>query len=465
MKQGNACGEKGLAVMRESSGETSASLRGGNQVATKLLSLTQRARRDPKCRFTSLIHLLSEEFLAGCFRELKRGKSPGIDEMTVEEYESKLEENLKELVARMKAWQYRPKPVKRVYIPKPNGKKRPLGIPAVEDKIVQMGIKKILEAIYEVDFLDISYGFRPKRSCHDALDEIDKAVMTKPVNYVVDTDIATFFDTVDHKWLMKCLRQRIADPNLLRLIGRLLRAGIMEEGKYIEVDKGTPQGGVLSPLLANIYLHYILDLWFETEIKNKVRGFAQLTRYADDFIICLQSERDARIVKEALEERLSKFELSIAEDKSKVIKFGRREWHKARSRGERTERFDFLGITHYCERTRAGNLTLGRKTARKKQRQKLKAMNQWMKHIRNRERLEEWWARLARKLTGHYRYYGIGGNYRAPWIYRGEVIELAYKWINRRSQKRSYNWTKFNRFMEFNPLPKPKIYHPYPSLV
>ena len=233
-------------------------------MTTKLMSKTLKAistialkaKEDPKCKFTSLAHLLTEDFLKECFRELKRGKSPGIDGVTVGEYAKALDENIADLVARLKAKQYKPQPVLRVYIPKPNGDKRPLGIPAVEDKIVQMALKKILEAIFEQDFIDTSYGFRPNRSCHDALIELDRIIMNGPVNFVVDMDISKFFDTVDHKRLMECLKQRIVDPTLLQLIGRFLKSGIMEEGKYFETDQGTPQGGVLSPVLANVYLHY-----------------------------------------------------------------------------------------------------------------------------------------------------------------------------------------------------------------
>jgi hypothetical protein len=259
MKQGNACEGKGLAGMRSNDRDTPSPRRGGYEVSTKLALITQRAREDPDCKFTSLAYLLSPDFLKECFRELKRNKSPGIDRVTWREYEENLEENIDDLVTRLIAKRYRPKPVKRVYIPKANGDKRPLGIPSIEDKIVQMGIKNILEAIYEQDFLDVSYGFRPNRSCHDALDMIDKTIMTRPVSYVVDMDIAKFFDTVDHKQLIECLKYRIADPTMLRLIGRFLRSGVMDEGKYYESDKGTPQGGILSPLLANIYLHYALD--------------------------------------------------------------------------------------------------------------------------------------------------------------------------------------------------------------
>jgi len=255
-----------------------------------------------------LTHLLTVDFLRECFWELKRDKAPGLDGVTVKEYEANLGENLKDLVDRLKAWRYRPQPVRRVYIPKPNGKKRPLGIPApaVEDKIVQMALKKILEAIFEVDFLDVSFGFCPNRSCHDALDVVDKVIMTRPVNYIVDMDIEKFFDTVDHKWLMRCLEQRIKDPNLLRLIVRFLKAGVLEKGKYYQIDKGTPQGGILSPILANIYLHYILDLWFERVIKRQTIGFTQLVRYADDFVGFFQIAKEANAFGRKLRESIPK---------------------------------------------------------------------------------------------------------------------------------------------------------------
>jgi len=258
-------------------------------MATKLTSKTQKAiqvialkaKEDPNCKFTSLAHLLAEDFLKECFRELKKNKSPGIDGITVNEYEEQLDENIADLVAKLKAKQYKPKPVKRVYIPKPNGDKRPLGIPAVEDKIVQMAIKKILEAIFEQDFMDMSYGFRPNRGCHDALKQIDKIIMKYPVNFIVDLDISKFFDTVNHKYLMEFLKNRIVDTNLLRLISRFLKSGIMEEGIYFETEQGTPQGGVLSPVLANVYLHYVLDAWFQYEVIPQLNGFAVLVRYAD----------------------------------------------------------------------------------------------------------------------------------------------------------------------------------------
>ncbi|MFQ5905066.1 MAG: group II intron reverse transcriptase/maturase [bacterium] len=264
------------------------------------------------------MHLLTVDFLRDCFLELKRDKAPGVDGVTVREYGVNLEDRLTCLVARLKSWRYRPHPVRRVYIPKSKGGKRPLGIPAVEDKIVPMALKGILEAVFEVDFLDVSFGFRPKRGCHQALKVLDETVMRRPVSYVVDMDIEKFFDSVDHKWLMRCLRERGSDPNLLRLVGRFLRAGVLEEDRYYRVDRGTPQGGVLSPLLANIYLHYVLDLWFERKEKERPAGFSQLIRYADDFVVGFQKEADARAFAERLKERLGKFGLKISQEKGRM---------------------------------------------------------------------------------------------------------------------------------------------------
>jgi len=316
--------------MRWDTKETSTRHRTGEQMRTKLMSLTQRARREPKCKFVSLAHLLTEDFLKGCYWELKRDKASGVDGVTDKQYELRLEENIKDLVTRLKGKRYKPQPVRRVYIPKSDGSKRGLGIPTVEDKIVQMGIKKILEAIFEVEFLEVSYGFRPKRSCHDALEVIDKTIMTKPVNVIVDMDVEKFFDNIDRKWLMECLKQKIKDPSLLRLIVRFLKAGVMEEGKLIETGKGTPQGGVLSLILANIYLHYILDLWFEKRVKKELKGFARLIRYADDFIVCFERDKEAKEFGEALKQRLGKFGLRVAQGKSRIIEFGRDVWQKAK---------------------------------------------------------------------------------------------------------------------------------------
>jgi len=459
MKQGNSCGEKGLEKVREDVGETSAEHRIGEQMSTKLVSLTLRARKDSRYKFITIMNLFTEEYLLECFGELKKNKAPGIDGVEVEEYEADIVKNIKDLCARMKTWKYKPKPVRRVYIPKSDGTKRGLGIPAVEDKIVQVWAKKILEAIYEVDFCDVSYGFRPKRRCHEALRVLGKAIMTKPVNYVVDMDIRKFFDTINHEWMMRCLRQRITDTRFLRLIGRFLNAGVMEEGKLINTEKGTPQGGNLSPILANIYLHYVIDLWFEKKVKKQLKGYAQLTRYADDFVACFEKGEEAEAFSKELVERLKKFDLEIAENKSRTIKFGRRALQEAESEKKKVETFDFLGFTHYCERARSGKFKLGRKTASKRFGQKMKAMNMWLKDIRNMVVLQEWWKILKQKLIGHYNYYGISGNVKGIARFYWETKKLVFKWVNRRSQKRSYNWEQFEKYLHYNPLPKPKIYH------
>ena len=335
LKQGNSCRAKGLAAVFWEGKDTSSTLRGGKRKSTKLPSLSFRARENPQLKFTSLAHMLTVDFLKECFRELKRNKAPGVDGVSVKEYGENLEENLKDLVERLKAKRYKTLPVRRVYIPKPKGGKRPLGIPSVEDKIVQMGLKKILEVIFEVDFLNISYGFRPKKNSHQALDTLDKMVMTKPVNYIVDMDIERFFDTVDHKHLMELLKRRIADPGILRLVGRFLRQGVMEKGKYYQVDKGTPQGGILSPLLANIYLHFCLDVWFERVVKRETQGFCKFIRYADDFVVGFQKIADARAFGKALGKRLDRFGLKISKDKSRIIPFGRYPWLSAQGKGKK----------------------------------------------------------------------------------------------------------------------------------
>ena len=452
-------GEKGLAAMPWGDRGTSSAHRGGHKKSTKLSSLNVRARENSRLRFTSLVHLITVEFLKGCFRELKRDKATGVDGVKVEEYEVKLEENLKGLLESMNLKRYRPKPARRTYIPKPKGGKRPLGISTIEDKVVQMALKKILEAIYEADFLDVSYGFRPKRNCHQALEVLDKTVMTKPVNYIVDMDIEKYYDTVDHKMLMKCLKVRIADPNLLRLIGRFLKAGVIEEGKYYHTDKGTSQGSIMSPVLSNIYLHYCLDLWFEKVVKKRNIGFSRLIRYSDDYVVCFQKVADARKFGKELRERLNKFGLKISEEKSQIIPFGRYPYLYAESKGRKLATFTFLGFTHYCTKTRKGYFRVGRKTSKVKFRLRIKELNEWLKAVRNQTKLDNWWKILRLKLLGHYRYYGISGNMVEMKAFYKRAVRLAHKWINRRSQKKSYNWVQFKKYFIYNPLPVPKIYH------
>ena len=426
---------------------------------TKLDLITKRAKQEPSLRFTTLAHLLDERYLADCYGELKKGKAPGIDGVSVEEYGKGLEEKLTGLVGRMKAKQYRPQAVRRVNIPKGNGKLRPLGIPAVEDKVVQVGMTRILEALFEGDFLNVSYGFRPGRGCHGALQAYDRMVLTKPVNYVIEVDIKGYYDNINHGWLMRCLEQRIADPSFLSLIVRTLKAGVMEEGVRRETDVGAPQGGIVSPSLSNIYLHYILDLWFERKLKKGLRGYAELIRYADDFVIGCQHGKESEGILSELKERLKKFGLEVSEEKTRIVEVGRFAEERAGKRGVRAGTVDFLGFTHFYTKDRSGRFRMGRRTSGKRLRAKLTAMNQWLKGIRNQIPLADWWKILRWKLNGHYQYYGVTGNSRSIGRFHRQVVRMTYKWWNRRSQMRSGGWKEFQRRLHWNPLPKPRITH------
>jgi len=420
---------------------------------TKLNLITNLARKDRKLKFNNLIHLINGNNLKQCFRELKKNKAIGLDGVTVEEYGMELDKNVLLLLERMKQWKYRPQPVRRVYIEKSNGKLRPLGIPSVEDKMVQMCIKKILEAIFEVDFLDTSYGFRAGRSCHQALNRVDKIIMQKPVNYVIDADIKGFFDNVDHKLMRSCLEQRISDKFFLRLMVRMLKNGVFEEGRFMEPEKGTPQGAVLSPVLSNIYLHYAVDIWLNRDIKRVANGYVEIVRYCDDFVIMVEKEEDSKWIMEKLSERLSRCNLELSAEKSKIVGFGKN------SGNGRDRTFDFLGLTHFNDKTRKGYYKVGRKTARKKLNKSLKELNIWLKSIRNMVKVEEWWKVLVSKMRGHFQYYGVSGNMSSLKRFYFVAINLAKKWLNRRSQKKRFNWDRFILYLSRHPLPKPRIYH------
>lgn len=397
---------------------------------------------------TSLIHLVNKEMLKEQHRKQICGKAIGIDKVTKEEYEVNLDENLDNLIARMKKFSYKPLPVRRTYIPKTNGKVRPLGIPAYEDKLVQGAIADILNQIYECKFLDCSYGFRENRSCHQAIREINQIIMTKRVNYILDADIKGFFDNVDHRWLMKFLENDIGDKNLLRYINRFLISGYVEDFKYYETDKGTPQGGLISPILANVYLHYVLDLWIMEAVKPKLKGEIYLVRYADDFIIMFQYENEAKLVYQELIKRLAKFGLEVEESKTRIIPFGR-------FKGT-NETFDFLGFMHYNGKTRNGKYTVGHKMSKKKRKAKQKNITKWIKENKT-NKLKGLIETINRKLVGLYAYYGINGMLDELYKIYYHTLYALRSSILRRSQ-RKLSIRVFNKILERVPIVKPKIY-------
>ncbi|MBX3178685.1 MAG: group II intron reverse transcriptase/maturase [Candidatus Hydrogenedentes bacterium] len=440
--------------------DTPAARRRREPVATKLHRIACKARKEPEFKFTSLYHLMNEDLLRGCFAQLRGDAAAGIDGKTKAEYAENLEANVAGLVSRLHRMAYRPQAVRRVYIPKPGSDKgRPLGIPALEDKLVQSGMSRILEQIYEQDFIEDSYGFRAKRSCHDALRALSVTVESGRIGWIVEADIKGFFDNVDHDWLMRFLALRIGDRRMLRMVKRFLKAGVLEEGKLYASEEGVPQGGSISPILSNIYLHYVLDLWFEKGFRRVCGGAARLIRYADDFVACFATQADAERFNRELVTRLARFGLEVEPAKTKVLAFGPDAARRARREGKRKpETFDFLGFTHYCSRTRNGRrYRMKRVTARKKFRVKLAAMKEWLKENRAKMTTLELWQKVCEKLRGHYGYYGVTDNSRGIGRFHEAVKKLLYKWLNRRSQRKAMTWEKFNLMEGRFPLPRPRI--------
>jgi len=438
--------------------ETSAVLRSGEPVVTKLHRIAEKARKEPGFKFTSLYHLMNEELLRGCFKRLRKDAAAGIDKMTKDMYAEDLGANLSDLIGRLHRMAYKPQPVRRKYIPKPGStKQRSLGIPSFEDKLVQAGLVRILESVYEQDFIEDSYGFRPSRSCHNALRALSETVENNPANHIVEADIKGFFDNVNQERLMKSLAHRIEDKGIQRMVKRFLRAGVVKDGSVTVSDDGTPQGGVISPLLANIYLHYALDLWFEKVYRKSCMGYARIIRYADDFVVCFQYKPDAERFREELGKRLGKFGLEVEPTKTKVMEFGRFAVQNAKRRGARAETFDFLGLTHYCGTKKDGKgFRMKRVTARKKFTAKLKIFKEWLKKARTMKN-KELWEIVKAKLRGHYNYYGVTDNLRGIVRFEWEVKKLLFKWLNRRGKRNCLDWERFNEMLKRFPLPKPRI--------
>jgi group II intron reverse transcriptase/maturase len=410
------------------------------------------------------LHHISVDLLRQSYGALKRDAAAGIDEVTWQEYGQGLEERLADLHDRIQAGRYRAHPSKRVWIDKPDGRQRPIGITALEDKIVQKCLVWVLEQIYEEDFLGFSYGFRPGKSQHHALDAVYVAITQRKVSWVLDADIRGFFDTLDHGWLMKFVAHRVADPRILRLIRKFLRAGVSEDGQWSKTEVGTPQGAVLSPLLANIYLHYVLDLWVHWWRSHHAQGEVYIIRYCDDFVLGFQYRSDAERFQMELARRLAQFNLELHPEKTRLIEFGRFAAATRQKRGEgKPETFDFLGFTHYCAKRRSdGGFTVRRKTIAKRMRAKLKEVNQ---ALRRKRHMSIWqqgrW--LGAVIRGHINYYGVPGNVESLDAFRTQAVRSWLKALRRRSQKgRSLTWSRFKHWIE-KWIPRVRIVHPHPN--
>ncbi len=423
----------------------------------------EAARKDKKMRFTALLHHVTAPLLLNSYYELKKQAAPGVDGMTWQQYGTGLTERINDLHDRVQRGAYRAQPSKRAYIPKEDGRQRPLGIASLEDKIVQQALVTVLNEIYEQDFKGFSYGFRPSRSAHDALDALSVGLIRKKVNWVLDADIRGFFDNVDHGWMLKFLQHRIADRRVLRLVSKWLKAGVSEEGTWSETKVGTPQGAVISPLLANIYLHYVLDLWAHRWREKHAEGDVILTRYADDFVMGFQHRAEAERFLEELQERLRKFGLELHPEKTRLIEFGRFAASNRKQRGEgKPETFNFLGFTHICGVTRiTGRYTVRRKTIAKRLRAKLREVKGQLRRRWHRPIAEtgKW---LRSVVQGYFNYHAVPGNYGSLDTFRYQVARAWRRALTRRSQRTRITWERYAKLVA-RWLPRPRILHPYPN--
>jgi RNA-directed DNA polymerase len=417
---------------------------------TSLRGIANKAQTNKQHRFGNLYELINEEFLKECWREINKKAAYGVDQISAREYERNLGGNIRDLVERLKRGTYRAKLVRRHYIPKADGKQRGLGIPAIEDKLVQRAVTKILEAIYEQDFLRCSYGYRPRKGALDAVDKLTVKLQFGPYNYIVEADIKAFFDNILHEKLEEMLKERINDGALLRLINKWLKAGVLEtDGQVIHPVSGTPQGGIVSPCLANVYLHQTLDLWFQEVVKKHCHGEAFLIRFADDFVCGFEYQEDGEAFYKVLGKRLGKYGLALSASKTRIIEFSRRD-----QSGK--NRLDFLGFEFYWGKDRAGKEHLKRKTSRNKLRKSLAEFTEWCRKKRN-QPLGRLMIELKAKLQGYFNYYGVKGNIEGLNEFYQEAMKTLMKWLNRRSQKKSFNWEGFKKRLDHFKIPKPHI--------
>lgn len=429
-------------------------------ISTRLQRIAELAREAPDRAFLSLAHHIDIEFLREAYRRTRKSGAPGIDGQTAEQYEANLEENLRSLLDRFKSGRYQAPPVRRVHISKGEGSKtRPIGIPTFEDKVLQRAVAMVLGAVYEQDFLDCSYGFRPERSAHQALNSLWHEVMKMGGGSVYEVDVQNFFEELDRGHLRNFLDRRVRDGVLRRTIDKWLKAGVMEEGRQSYPESGTPQGGVISPLLANIYLHEVLDTWFEREVKPRLSGKACLLRYADDFVLVFALEQDAARVVAVLAKRLARFGLRLHPNKTRLVPFKRPRRGESLTRQQRPGTFDLLGFTHYWGKAVTGSWALKRKTSKSRMRRSLRTANEWCKKHRHYPRPWQH-EQLTRKLRGYVNYYGITGNFEALRQFQKRLLTIWRKWLNRRSQRKGVTWKSFQEYLKRNPLPKLVIPHP-----
>ncbi len=425
-------------------------------VSTKLQRIAEQASHYPELVFTSLMHNIDKEFLLEAYRRTRKDGAPGVNGVTAQEYAQNLEENLKNLHERMRSGRYKAPPVKRVWIEKEDKSRRLIGIPEFEDKIVQRAVTMILGAIYEQDFLDVSHGFREGHSPHGALGKLFQQCMDMNIGWIVDADVSGFFDNLDHNKLREIIKRRVKDGGILRFIGKWLNAGVVEGETLSYPEKGTPQGGVISPMISNIFLHTVLDEWYTNEVKPRLKGRSFLIRFADDFVIGCELEEDARRVMAVLPKRFGRFGLSIHPEKTTLVEFRKPDSEKKSDRGKGT--FDFLGFTHYWAKSRRGNWVIKRKTSKKRLCRAMKTIWRWCRYNRH-EPFREQYQNLCLKLRGHFQYYGIRGNYLSLYLFFVHTYKAWRYWLSRRSHRSYITWEKFQKQLLKFPLPKPRIVH------